>query len=560
MPININEEINYGKVYRVNDDLVMKTEEFRDNDDLQHEYEIGLQTNDWQLPNFVNTVALIQGCAAGENNNSSKRQSITACSFSYEDCNQNYLITSLVKQAKSLADINDDSIVTDVVVQVILLLHYLNHRYGFTHYDLHWGNILVVDLMTKHRLVYPAYDTVNNLNGNQTGYTISTRYLPVIIDYGRAYTDKVGGVKDNITRVAVIANSVDVTKSCLLHDIIYILYSSGDCHLNSLRELYGLPATVDHSHDTEEQYFERQKDFIFGRLLPMRDKLLKVDGLTQLQQSPSTLSMLQLSQSDLQLQLQTICPGLFAFDESVPIYQSASTDHSSQSLSDQAWNDSNCNSVYSIPVKQPADIPDDYLFNQRMRKYYRTCLKLVVALWLHDGFEDDNIKQLRQLLTDLGSRLQEQQLQIQQSGNFSICDCYNCNKEHNRYKNNDRTHLLNRVDYTACHNNLDWLVKDYGQQIRQLQKLHQAGDDDALTKLFELFNDFGTTHWMKCELKMRELRHQLDISLFIDFFYIVCSSQISRHTTASICGNDQLISTTPNYYGLQCFSTEYDEY
>ena len=63
MPITINDEITRHKVYRINDDLIMKTEEFRDNDDLQHEYEIGRQINQWQLPNFVDTITLVQGCA-----------------------------------------------------------------------------------------------------------------------------------------------------------------------------------------------------------------------------------------------------------------------------------------------------------------------------------------------------------------------------------------------------------------------------------------------------------------------------------------------------------------
>jgi len=537
MPITINDEITRHKVYRINDDLIMKTEEFRDNDDLQHEYEIGRQINQWQLPNFVDTITLVQGCAP--QGSKGDNDYVAACSLSHTDCDQPYLVTSLVKDAQPLCDIDDEDVVINVVTQVILLLHYLNQRYGFTHYDLHWRNILVVDLLNKHRLKYPDYEDTGC--PHVTGYTVYSRYLPVIIDYGRAYTDEVGGVKDVITTASVITNSVDPTSSCLLHDIIYLLYSNEEaCYLNPLRTLYDLPVTVDHSNDTEEERLKRLTDFIFTQVGSLRVDLLKPAKLQLLKSRANSLQLQQL------LHMQLIYPDLFDATSVTETYVK------------HDLNLDECQEVISgisttTTTTADANIDTSYLFEQRIRKYYKLCLKLAVNKYF-GKLSEVELDCHSQQLTELGQRLQQQQLVIQQTENWSICHCLDCDLERDGGggggPNKVDTYLLDRVTYKE-HLNLDWLVVNYGQQIRGLQ---QAADTKGL---FKLFNDFGQDHWLSCEHKTVNRRHQLDISLFVDFFYIVCSREISQHTSHSVmCGNEQLISIMSYHYDLRCFHAE----
>ena len=70
-------------------------------------------------------------------------------------------------------------------------------RYNFTHYDLHPENIMVIKLDEPH---YVEYDIkVDNVNKK---FRIVTKYIPVIIDYGRAYFNYEGHKSIDIIKKA----------------------------------------------------------------------------------------------------------------------------------------------------------------------------------------------------------------------------------------------------------------------------------------------------------------------------------------------------------------------
>ena len=90
----------------------------------------------------------------------------------------NYLIQENIKNNISFKDFSATSSFKNfilVYIQVLLALAYANDIYQYTHYDLHYENVLVVESEYEVVIPYPY-------KGN-TIY-IKTKYIPFIIDYG----------------------------------------------------------------------------------------------------------------------------------------------------------------------------------------------------------------------------------------------------------------------------------------------------------------------------------------------------------------------------------------
>lgn len=67
----------------------------------------------------------------------------------------------------------------NIYFQVILALAYAQHKFNFTHYDLHTNNVMVRELRMLQTFYYPL--------DNSTGYYVTTKYIPVIIDFGYSH-------------------------------------------------------------------------------------------------------------------------------------------------------------------------------------------------------------------------------------------------------------------------------------------------------------------------------------------------------------------------------------
>lgn len=95
----------------------------------------------------------------------------------------------------------------EILKQIIYGLYEANIHCGFTHYDLHEGNIIIKTHPEVLSISYPS----SNMN-------ISTKYIPVIIDYGSSHI-KIGNI--DYGKIQVEGN-VD-NREFWIHDIFKIL-------------------------------------------------------------------------------------------------------------------------------------------------------------------------------------------------------------------------------------------------------------------------------------------------------------------------------------------------
>jgi hypothetical protein len=106
----------------------------------------------------------------------------------------------------------------NLLFQIYMALFSL--RDNFTHYDLHTGNVMIISLKNPHKISY----TLKNKT-----YVILTRYLPVIIDYGRCY------FRCDELRL----NSTDVIRDACKTNCNYYHPNNKQCNL-TVRGLWGI--------------------------------------------------------------------------------------------------------------------------------------------------------------------------------------------------------------------------------------------------------------------------------------------------------------------------------
>ena len=70
-------------------------------------------------------------------------------------------------------------VISDILVYLLLALHHAGTVIQFTHYDLHTENILLTDAGKTQHVEYSLPD----------GTKVNPKYIPVIIDYGRAHVN-----------------------------------------------------------------------------------------------------------------------------------------------------------------------------------------------------------------------------------------------------------------------------------------------------------------------------------------------------------------------------------
>jgi hypothetical protein len=509
--------------------MKMEDDEFKDN--IEHEYKIGCQLNKLCLPNFVDTVDLVVG-NRGLRYCTSDNCIVEPCQFSHIDCDRQFLITSFV-QGVSLHEVKDITIVKSCLIQLLLLLDYMSKEYGFTHYDLHWANIIVIDLKEKHKVVYPTY-------------TIHTQYIPVIIDYGRAYTTQVGGFCSPSNTFSTHVKAETNFK----HDLIYLLYS---CELDDsqllfqLRNLYGLPSFDDSNDNSNNKLNKSNKKNELSEEVKLDDGEDSYDSLFEISCDVRT----QVLDLDPKIgyvtieQLKELCPELFTVDTDncYPVY------HKSQCCHPPCFEHKITQQISDV------EMPEKYLFKCRNIKYHRDTLQYILDVFTLKDKQETNVNisedmikhQLEQLNATAERILQQQQSIMEQNRHFKCNEYCQCND--NKVIPETAIHLLTGVNYQE-HKDIDWII-DILTKIKDYVNSHQT------EQLIELFNAYADKNEYGCETTKSSQHDDINTSLFINLFYIYAANEINLYTTSSIFGNNSLTYTIKSYYGLTRFGNEY---
>lgn len=159
--------------------FVMKAPRNPKNDELVHEALIGfyaLNKLRHVLPNYMYVYGYVK-CSPPAIEN---KEVATWCSSSNPAVS--YLIAENIRDAVSIGEFLTDPATTalDVIVVFYQIMNALNlayKTYGYTHYDLHYGNIMVRKYPKV--IAIPYFGTDNKV----IGY-LASQYVPYIIDYG----------------------------------------------------------------------------------------------------------------------------------------------------------------------------------------------------------------------------------------------------------------------------------------------------------------------------------------------------------------------------------------
>jgi hypothetical protein len=162
--------------------FVMKSPRKPEGDQLVHEAAIGIlalnKLRAW-VPNFM----YVYGYARCSPPVLENKEPVTWCSSDTPAVS--YLISENIRNAVTIGDFITEPQVTiadilGVYLQVFNALNVASKAHGYTHYDLHGGNIMIRKFPTP--IAVPYYAT-NSVAEGPVGYVVS-QYVPYIIDYG----------------------------------------------------------------------------------------------------------------------------------------------------------------------------------------------------------------------------------------------------------------------------------------------------------------------------------------------------------------------------------------
>lgn len=184
-------------------------------DELVHEAMVGFYAMNKLrhiLPNYMYVYGYVK-CSPPAINN---REVISWCSSGTPA--MSYLIVENIRDAVSIGDfiINPETTPLDVLVVIYQVINALNlayKTYGYTHYDLHHGNIMVRKY--KKMVAIPYFGTSDQV----IGYLVS-RYVPYIIDYGYSRIT-VGGVGFGI--IGLESAGIESRRAFPMYDIYKLI-------------------------------------------------------------------------------------------------------------------------------------------------------------------------------------------------------------------------------------------------------------------------------------------------------------------------------------------------
>lgn len=156
-------------------------------DELVHEAVVGfyaLNKLRHILPNYMYIYGYTK-CSPPVIKDDFTKEIITWCSSSNPSVS--YLITENIRDSMSIGDFILDPNITpnDFLAAFIQLINALNlayKKYGYTHYDLHYGNVMVRKYNTI--VAIPYFGTNIDRNSYKPIGYVASRYIPYIIDYG----------------------------------------------------------------------------------------------------------------------------------------------------------------------------------------------------------------------------------------------------------------------------------------------------------------------------------------------------------------------------------------
>lgn len=221
-----------------NKELLLKMEEIGDDsDNMNLEYNVGVEINGLRndCPYFVGTIAYIEGNITG-----SKIRPLI-----FDDVSSKFKARYLLLEKIDGKKVNVNFSLQKhlrIFIQVAMALHHAYNKMKFTHYNLHHGNVVVKKL---------DVDVIITL----CGLSIQTDIIPVIIDYGRSFTNKTGG--------HIMVSKGVYPKSCWQHDIyLYLCNTLSVDHyeaLNTLLKFYNLHFNRNKSLYKQLKKIDKQK-------------------------------------------------------------------------------------------------------------------------------------------------------------------------------------------------------------------------------------------------------------------------------------------------------------
>lgn len=197
--------------------FLIKTPKHKNIDNLIHEAFIGitcLNNLKKYIPNFMYVYSYFK-CP---NMKIIENEIFSNCS---EGDNVDQLIIEYIYPSCALYDLTDtfkdisDIDMLLIFVQVINAINLAHVKYGYTHYDLHGGNVLVKKYNEK--LSITAYDS----NLNEIGY-INSNYIAYIIDFGNSRVN-LDGI--SFGKLGLEEFNVDKYNSFPMYDIFRLTYA-----------------------------------------------------------------------------------------------------------------------------------------------------------------------------------------------------------------------------------------------------------------------------------------------------------------------------------------------
>jgi len=235
-----------------NDLFVIKSPRNPRHDELVHEAVVGMYTMNklrTKLPNFMYVYGYTK-CSPPVVKN---KQVLTWCASSNPE--MSYLITEKIRDSVPIGNwiVNPEVSILDFIAVFYQIVNALNFAYkhsGYTHYDLHSGNVMVrkFDKMVS----VPYYGTSSKI----VGY-ITTQYIPYIIDYGYSRV-VIGGYP--FYKLGLESAGTN-EKAFPMHDIYKLICFLGE-------DIYSKP-TIDKN---KEKVLENLY-FFFGEAILLRDRV-----------------------------------------------------------------------------------------------------------------------------------------------------------------------------------------------------------------------------------------------------------------------------------------------
>ncbi len=198
---------------------IMKLQQPRafEDENLIHEIAVGLILNNLRdyLPCFMYTYG---GIFCGYPKEYRMKANIYNDLCSNNDEAHSIVISEYIPGNLTMFEFIRDTITysqEDKVKALILIAFSLdeaNRRYKFVHGDLHSNNIMIRELLSEKSFTFPYRD---DILGNKN-ITITTKYVPIIIDYGRTFINYEGY---KLAPIKAEANNRDLKKDAGLTEL-----------------------------------------------------------------------------------------------------------------------------------------------------------------------------------------------------------------------------------------------------------------------------------------------------------------------------------------------------